>query len=266
MTDPSFFSTMEEDLKSSGAYISVPGYRVTTATGVAQRQPRTNNSRMTTESPSTPRRLVSRRREASTPLGDCIFPFDSEFPTPNRTNLFDMNLQMGDWSLTLSPAVANFNANSNFIDELKVSPLRQPHIFQPPQPEPASCKRASSKRGEGKPAKRSHREKKGEEKKEQPSNSRTLASRIANVALNSTDASVGPCRVCAGTAKAGKEYCKSCYGVLYKHIKQIIETIHRDGTKFETGGNKIETLSRLEQTIRSTKQRTRRQCHGRPLL
>ena len=71
------------------------------------------------------------------------------------------------------------------------------------------------------------------------------------------------CKVCCASAKSGKDYCKSCYGVLYKHIKQIIETIHRDGTKFITGGTRTETLERLRHAILKTKQRTRRQCEGK---
>eukprot|EP00730_Choanoeca_flexa_P001923 TRINITY_DN10843_c0_g1_i1.p1 TRINITY_DN10843_c0_g1~~TRINITY_DN10843_c0_g1_i1.p1 ORF type:complete len:505 (+),score=83.35 TRINITY_DN10843_c0_g1_i1:120-1634(+) len=73
----------------------------------------------------------------------------------------------------------------------------------------------------------------------------------------------GTCKVCCAAAKSGKDYCKSCYGVLYKHIKQIIETIHRDGTKFITGGTKTEMLERLRDAILKTKQRTRRQCEGK---
>ncbi|EDQ88546.1 uncharacterized protein MONBRDRAFT_8870 [Monosiga brevicollis MX1] len=70
------------------------------------------------------------------------------------------------------------------------------------------------------------------------------------------------CLVCQDTAKAGKRYCKSCYGVLYKHIKQVIEMIHREGSRFETDGTSTEMLIRLREAMSRTKQRLRRPCSG----
>ena len=71
------------------------------------------------------------------------------------------------------------------------------------------------------------------------------------------------CRVCGGPPKTYKDYCKSCYGVLYKHIKQIIEIIHRNGSKFNTAGTRQATLKRLKDAAGSARQRSHASCKGK---
>jgi hypothetical protein len=70
--------------------------------------------------------------------------------------------------------------------------------------------------------------------------------------------------VCEGGAKSGKAYCKSCYGVLYKHIKQVIDSVHRHGSRFDTEGTKDEMIARLRAAMMATKQRVRHPCAGGP--
>jgi len=71
------------------------------------------------------------------------------------------------------------------------------------------------------------------------------------------------CVVCEAAAKNGKVYCKSCYGVLYKHIKQIIDNIHRHGSKFDSTGPRAEVLGRLADAAGSKRNTSRQICQSR---